>query len=100
MPDYTRPLLKIPAAFRERISGRLALLYGLREAEHWLPELERILKVHQAHRPPEMIEKERHFDPRERFYQEHILLINYEAQGKSLYLTLPPYGRIWLKGKP
>ena len=25
---------------------------------------------------------------------------SYEAQGKSLYLTLPPYGRIWLKGKP
>jgi sucrose phosphorylase len=77
LPDYTRPLLEIPAAFRERIFGRLALLYGPREAEHWLPELERILIVHQAHKPGEMIEKEQHFDPRERFSQEHILLITY-----------------------
>ena len=77
LPDYTRPLLEIPAAFRDRILGRLALLYGPREAEHWLPELERILKVHQAHKPPEMLEKEGHFDPRERFSQEHTLLITY-----------------------
>ena len=76
-PDYTRTLLEIPHRFRERMLGRLEFLYGPESAKKWMPELERILKVHYAHKPPEMIEKEQGYDPRERFCQEHILLITY-----------------------
>jgi len=76
-PDYTRPTLEIPPRFRERVLGRLEFLYGPKGAENWMPELERILKVHHAHKPPEMIEKEQDYDPRQRFSQEHIILITY-----------------------
>jgi len=49
VPDYTRPTLEIPRRFRERVLGRLEFLYGPKGAEKWMPELERILKVHHAH---------------------------------------------------
>jgi len=76
-PDYTRPALEIPGGFRKRVLGRLEFLYGPKAARKWMPELERILKVHHAHKPPEMIEKERQYDPWQRFCQEHIMLITY-----------------------
>ncbi len=46
LPDYTRPALEIPHRLRERVLGRLESLYGPEGAEPWMPELERILKVH------------------------------------------------------
>ena len=58
-PDYTRPLYDLPPETRERMAGRLRFLYGERFAEQYMPELERILRVHHAHKPPEMIEKEK-----------------------------------------
>jgi len=76
-PDFTRPALEISRRFRERALARLEFLYGPKGAENWMPELERILKVHYAHKPPEMIEKEQEYDPRQRFCQEHIILITY-----------------------
>jgi glucosylglycerate phosphorylase len=76
-PDYSRPPLEIPAYRKARMRERLCYLYGEAAADAWLPELERILKVHHAHKPPEMLEKERHYDPRERFSNEHIILITY-----------------------
>jgi len=75
--DHSRPALEIPRRFRERVLGRLEFLYGPKGAESWMPELERILKVHHAHKPPEMIEKEQGYDPRQRFCQKHIILITY-----------------------
>ncbi len=76
-PDYRRPRLEIPERMRERMLGRLAFLYGARAAGEWMPELERILTVHHAHKPPQMLEKEAAYDPRERFCQEHVILITY-----------------------
>ncbi|MEW6486577.1 MAG: alpha-amylase family glycosyl hydrolase [Thermodesulfobacteriota bacterium] len=77
LPDYGRPRLQLPAERRERMRRRLALLYGESQARQWLPELERILTVHAAHKPPEMLEKEQHYDPAERFHQGHEILITY-----------------------
>ena len=62
-PDYTRPLLEIPAEARKRMFSRLQFLYGEDKAKKSMPELERILKVHHAHKPQELIEKEKNFDP-------------------------------------
>lgn len=76
-PDYTRPLWEIPGQIRERLRGRLRFLYGDEAADAVLPELERILQVHQAHKPPEMWEKEKTYDPRERFSEQDMILITY-----------------------
>ena len=45
-PDFSKPLFKIPPEARERMFARLTLLYGEAEAKQWMPELERIIKVH------------------------------------------------------
>ena len=76
-PDYTRERLELPERTRSRLRDRLTVLYGERSAETWLPEFERILTVHHAHKPPEMVEKEQDYDPRERFCEEHMILITY-----------------------
>lgn len=76
-PDYTRPVLEVTPEQKARIFNRLKFLYGEETAEKWTPEFERILKVHHAHKPPEMIGKEKDYDPRERFSQEHMILITY-----------------------
>jgi len=76
-PDYTRPLLEIPEEMRKHMLDRLAMLYGQEEAEKWMPELERALKVHHAYKPYELIEMERDFDPKERFTQQDMVLITY-----------------------
>lgn len=57
--------------------NRLRFLYDEKSAEVYMPELERILKVHYAHKPPEMIEKEKGYDPKERFSEEDMILITY-----------------------
>ena len=84
-PDYTRPVLELPADRRERMLGRLKFLYGGQAAAAWMPELERILRVHHACKPPEMIEKERGYAPQERFSEEDIILITYgdNVKGKG-----------------
>jgi len=76
-PDFSRPLLEIPAEARERMLSRLTFLYGESEAEEWLPELERILKVHHAFKPQELIDAEKAYDPRERFTERDMVLITY-----------------------
>lgn len=76
-PDYTRPPLELSPGTRERILHRLGILYGEGTALEWMPEFERILKVHHAHKPPEMIQKEKSYDPRERFSEKHMVLITY-----------------------
>lgn len=76
-PDFTRPLLELPPEIRERLRERLRFLYGDRSADRYLPEMERILKVHHAHKPTEMLEKEKSYDPEKRFSEEDIVLITY-----------------------
>jgi sucrose phosphorylase len=76
-PDYTKPAFKIPPQVREDLFIRLRLLYGEAEAKQWMPELERILKVHHAHKPQEMIEADKTFDPKERFTEKDMILITY-----------------------
>ncbi len=57
-PDYTRPLLEIPELARQRIFERLCFLYGENLASQYLPELERIMQVYYAYKPPELIQAE------------------------------------------
>lgn len=76
-PDYSGPLLEIPGEVRERMMGRLRFLYGEAEAEKYMPELERILRVHYAHKPQEMIDQEKGFDSQNRFTERDMILITY-----------------------
>ncbi len=101
-PDYTRPLLEIPEAVREKILGRLAFLYGETTAREIMPELERIMKVYYAFKPPEMIENEKFFDPAERFTEEDIILITYgdllRGEERSTLTTLSKFCDTYLEG--
>ncbi len=76
-PDYERPLLKVSPEIRARILKRLTFLYGVAEAEKYLPELERIMQVYYAHKPLEVITQEAQLSSQNRFTQEDIILITY-----------------------
>ncbi len=76
-PDFSQPLLIVSEAARERMTSRLAFLYGDTVAAAWWPELERILKVHHAHKPSRLLEEERGLRPEERFTQRDLVLITY-----------------------
>lgn len=76
-PDYTKPLLEIPDEAREKMLARLRFLYGEDKARQAMPELARILRVHYAHKPQELIEAEKDFDPKERFSEKDMVLITY-----------------------
>ena len=76
-PDYGRPPLEIPGKSRKRMLKRLGFLYGDAVAEKYITELERILRVYYAHKSPESIERDREFDPAQRFSQEDVILITY-----------------------
>ena len=76
-PDYDRALFEVPPDAREKMFSRLRFLYGEDEAKATMPELERLLKVHYAHKTPEMIEAEKNFDPKERFTEKDLILITY-----------------------
>jgi sucrose phosphorylase len=56
---------------------RLRFLYGEDKAKATLPELERILRVHHAHKPPDLVEAEKTLDPKERFTEKDMVLITY-----------------------
>ncbi len=76
-PDYQRPLLSLSPKVREGLLRRLCTLYGEAAAQAWMPELERICRVYYAHKPRDMIERERDFSPLERFTEEDAILITY-----------------------
>ncbi len=101
-PDYSRPLLKIPENARERILSRLSFLYGEKTAREIMPELERIMKVYYAFKPPEMIENEKSFNPAERFTEEDVILITYgdllRGEERSPLATLAKFCETYLEG--
>ena len=76
-PDFSRPLLKISPEVTQTLLAHLSQLYGDNEAKKWLPELERILKVHYAYKPTDMIESEGYFEPSNRFTEQDMVLITY-----------------------
>jgi sucrose phosphorylase len=86
-PDFSRPLLEIDPAVRSHMLERLAFLYGRERAEAAMPELERILKVHYAHKPPELIEYEEALDADERFTERDLILITYADAVRSKNAT-------------
>lgn len=76
-PDYTRPLLEIPAESKRAILEKLNFLYGEQRAAACYVELERIMRVYYAHKTPEMIAEDKAFDPAQRFTEKDVILITY-----------------------
>ena len=101
-PDYTVPLLKISAEVREKLLSRLSFLYGEAIAVSYMPEIERILEVYYAHKPLEMIGREKDFDTKERFTEKDVILITYGdlLRGKegSPLSTLAKFCDTYLEG--
>ncbi|MBU4143115.1 sugar phosphorylase [Patescibacteria group bacterium] len=81
---------------------RLLVLYSESEARATMLELERILMVFYAHKPQELIEKDKNFDPTERFTQKDVILISYgdllRGKESSPLATLARFCDIYLKG--
>ena len=76
-PDYQRPLLQLTGEQKHAILEQLTILYGKERAEACFPEVERLMRVHYAHRTPQMIEGDRQFDPTDRFTERDLVVITY-----------------------
>ncbi|HUV83149.1 MAG TPA: alpha-amylase family glycosyl hydrolase [archaeon] len=101
-PDYTKPILQIPKESLKRMHNRLRFLYSESVAQTTILELERILQVYYAHKPSKQIEKEKNFDPAERFTQKDVILITYgdllRGKESSPLATLACFCDKYLKG--
>lgn len=100
-PDYSRALLAVTAEQRERIVALLAVMYGRKRAEACWPEVERLMRVHWAHKPDEMIAEERGFDPATRFTERDSIAITYgdllESPGKTPLRALGDFLDVFMK---
>lgn len=76
-PDYSRPRYQIPAKLKEQIKAHLKFLYGARCGVSCYKELERLIKVHAAHKTPQLIEREKSFRASNRFSEKDVILITY-----------------------
>lgn len=76
-PDFSRPPLQVPEEVCERIKTRLARVYGEKRSALIVPEIVRLLKVHHAHKPEELIEAQAQVAPQERFSEHDLMLITY-----------------------
>jgi len=101
-PDYSKPLLKMQDEAFQRIFARLQFLYGKTLAKSHMGELERILRVYYAHKPQEMIDEEKVFDPSDRFTEKDVILITYgdllRGEEKSPLATLAKFCDTYLGG--
>jgi len=76
-PDFTRPPLEVPPEKKQAIIEKLTFLYGEESAAAGYPELERLMQVYHAHKPPEMVAEDLSFNPADRFTERDIILITY-----------------------
>lgn len=76
-PDYTKPILEVPAESRAEVQRHLEFLYGPDLAAKWLPEFIRVIKVHHAHKPPARLARESMASPERLFSERDLVLITY-----------------------
>ena len=101
-PDYSRPLLKLTEPQRTRILDILAVMYGEIVASHQYPELERLMRVYYAHKPPALVREDATFVPAERFSERDVVLITYgdllTSPGRQPLDVLAGFLRRFMKG--
>jgi glycosidase len=76
-PDFSQHQALLRETIRETLVSRLSKLYGNETAMACMPELERILKVHLAHKPPQLLAEEETLKPEDRFTEQDVVLITY-----------------------
>jgi sucrose phosphorylase len=76
-PDYSRPLLVVSDDQRRRLLDILTVIYGQARAEACYPELERVMRVYDAHCTDELRAARAAFDPTQRFSEKDVILITY-----------------------
>jgi len=101
-PDYTRPVLEVPETQANRIRGLLASLYGEGHSEEIYHQVERLMRVHQAHATPEIMEAEKNFDPMHRFTEKDVVLITYGdlilSKDRPPLQTLADFAEVFFHG--
>jgi len=102
-PDYTKPLFKFSNETQARIFDRLVSIYNKESALDFLPELIRICQVYYAHKPQQLIERDKSFKIEERFTEKDVILISYgdlvEGEGKNPLNKLANFCDRVLKGE-
>ena len=76
-PDYHRAPLEVTPEQRARIIETLTVLYGELDATAYYWEVERLMQVHHAHKPAEMLQADTELDPRDRFTEQDVVAITY-----------------------
>ena len=74
-PDFTMPRFELPQDVRDRMLRRLRVLYPETMAQFALGGIQRIMQVFHAHKPLDLMERERKFSPAERFTEKDVILI-------------------------
>ena len=101
-PDFTKPRLELPPRSRDRMLQRLRVLYPDPVAQSALAGIERILQVFYAYQPLDLMERERDFNPAERFTERDVILITYGdllyKKRQSPLKTLGDFCGSYLKG--
>jgi sucrose phosphorylase len=100
--DYSKPQLEVPEEKAALMRDRLAVMYGDERAGDVLRDLDRVLRVHQAHAAPEFISAEQSFDPSERFTEQDVVLITYGdlivSDNRSPLQTLADFAEVFFRG--
>jgi glycosidase len=101
-PDFTRPLYELHREVRQVMLRRLQVLYSKPVARSTMVEIERILQVFYAYKPLDLIERERPFNPADRFTEQDVILITYGdllyRKKQSPLKTLADFCNAYLKG--
>lgn len=100
-PDFTRPLFELPRDLADRMAARLQVLYPQPVARRTMAEIQRLVQVFHAHKPLELIERQKQYDPAERFAQHDVILITYGdllyKRGQSPLKTLGDFCDTYLR---
>lgn len=103
-PDFTSPPIDISHERQARLLARLVAVYGEAVARETLPELLRLIRVHHAHKPVDMLEAERGASGCDRFSEKDMMLITYgdmvRAQGRSGLAALGEFLALFRRGDP
>lgn len=90
------------SAQKNAICQLLEVLYGRKRAEACFLEVERVMQVYFAHKPPDLIESDRRFDPYNRFTEKDVVAITYgdliQEPGKKPLETLAGVVDAYLRG--
>lgn len=101
-PDYERPLRGLSPDVAARVRRRAALLYGEARADELTRQVDRVVRVHDAHATPAIRAAEDAFDPRERFSERDAVLITYGdlvvSEGRTPLRTLSDFAYVFFRG--